>query len=297
MAVILEHVANVLLPVLICVLVGYALSVVKARFDTALFGALVSNVGYPTLVISHLAKEHIELGTFMVVIVAATGLVLIFACLGYPVLRLLGVPVRAYLSPMMLANVGSVGLPVATLAFGPEGAAVTIGFIAVILVAIFTLGIALPMGRPDFSALARQPVVYAVLLSLVLMATGWKIPAPVESAIDILAGLTIPVMLLTLGYSLGTLKTGGLARAFVLSVVHIAISAVAALALTSVLPFGARVESIIVLLCFMPPSAITYLPVARYQAEEAPGVAAFILVSTVLTLVTLPIVLTYWATG
>lgn len=270
---------------------------VKARFDTALFGALVSNVGYPTLVISHLAKEHIDLGTFLFVLVAASGLVLVFACLGYPILRFMRVPVRAYLGPMMLANVGSVGLPVATLAFGPEGAAVTIGFIAVILVAIFTLGIALPMGRPDFGALARQPVVYAVLLSLILMATGWKIPKPVEQGIDILAGLTIPVMLLTLGYSLGTLKTSGLARALVLSGVHIAISAVAALVLTSVLTLDSKVESIIILLCFMPPSAITYLPVARFQAEEAPGVAAFILVSTLLTLVTLPIVLTYWATG
>ncbi|MES0884682.1 hypothetical protein [Roseibium sp. SCP14] len=52
-----------------------------------------------------------------------------------------------------------------------------------------------------------------------------------------------------------------------------------------------------VLLCFMPPSAITYLPVARYQSEEAPGVAGFILVSTTLTLVTLPLVLTFWAAG
>ena len=230
-------------------------------------------------------------------LVAALDLFLVFAFIGYPILRLLRVPVRAYLGPMMLANVGSVGLPVATLAFGPEGASVTIGFIAVILVAIFTLGIALPMGRPDLSALARQPVVYAVLRSLVLMATGWKIPTPIEQSIDILAGLTIPVMLLTLGYSLGTLKPDDLRRAFLLSLVHIAISAIAALVPTRAMNLDNRIESIIILLGFMPPSAITYLPVARYQSEEAPGVAGFVLVSTLLTLVMLPLVLTYWATG
>ncbi|WP_305986520.1 AEC family transporter [Roseibium sp. MMSF_3544] len=297
MAGIVEHVADVLLPVLICVLLGYFLSLIKARFDTKLFGDLVSNIGYPTLVISHLAKEHIQLSTFALVMVAAGGLVLIFAVLGYAALRILRVPVRAYLGPMMLANVGSVGLPVATLAFGPQGAAVTIGFIAVILAAIFTIGIALPMGKPDLRALAKQPVIYAVLLSLVMMATGWKLPKPIEQSFDILAGLTIPVMLLTLGYSLGTLKLGGLTRAIVLSLVHIVLSAIAAFLITTALGLEGRVQSIVILLCFMPPSAITYLPVARYQPDEAPGVAGFVLVSTLMTLVTLPIVLTFWATG
>lgn len=297
MAGIAEHIANVLLPVLICVLLGYVLSLIKAEFDTKLFGDLVSNVGYPTLVISHLAKDHIQLNTFAVVLVAATCLVFVFAVLGFLALTLLKIPVRGFLGPMMLANVGSVGLPVATLAFGPEGAAVTVGFIAVILVAIFTIGIALPMGRPDFGALARQPVIYAVILSLVLMATGWKLPAPVEQSIDILAGLTIPVMLLTLGYSLGTLKLGGLARAVLLSLVHVAISVVAALLIINLLGFEGRIKSIVILLCFMPPSAITYLPVALYRPDDAAGVAGFILVSTALTLVTLPIVLTFWATA
>ncbi|MCV0425987.1 MAG: hypothetical protein K5905_10970 [Roseibium sp.] len=71
MAGIVEHVAKVLLPVLICVLLGYGLLLVKTQFDTRLYGSPVSNVG-------------------------------------------------------------SVDWPVATLAFGSEGASVTIGFIAVI---------------------------------------------------------------------------------------------------------------------------------------------------------------------
>ena len=65
------------------------------------------------------------------VLLAALGLMVVYAVIGYPVLKLLGAPVRAYLGKMMLANVGSVSLPVATLAFMPEGASVTIGFILV----------------------------------------------------------------------------------------------------------------------------------------------------------------------
>jgi len=291
------HVVNVMLPVLLCVLVGYGLAVVKAPFDTKLFGALVANVGYPTLILSHLAKQHVQLGTFLIVLAAAAGVILIFGLLGFAVLKLLRIPVKAYLSPMMLSNVGNIGLPVATLAFGPEGAAVAIGFVVVVLTAIFTIGIALPMGRPDFGALARQPVIYSVAAALVLMATGLKIPGPLDQGLEILAGLAIPIMLLTLGFSLATLKLGGLTRAALLSVIHIGFSAVAAFVLTRVLTLDSKIESIIVLMCFMPPSVATYLAISQHQPDEAPGVAGFIFISTVLTLVTLPLVLTYWATG
>ncbi|MCR9061973.1 MAG: AEC family transporter [Rhodobacteraceae bacterium] len=292
-----EHVVNIMLPVLLCVLLGYALAYFKAPFDRKLFGSLVSNVGYPALILSHLAKEHIQLETFLTVLAAAVGMIAIFGVIGLIVMKLLRIPLRAYLPPMMLSNVGNIGLPVSTLAFGPEGAAVAIGFIVVVLTAIFTIGIAIPLGRPDFRALVRQPVIYAVIFALVLLATEWKIPEPVDQSLEILGGLAIPIMLLTLGHSLETLKFGGVTRAVILSVTHIGVSAIAALAITQVLTLDAKIESVIILLCFMPPSVATYLAISQHQPDEADGVAGFIFVSTCLTLVTLPIVLTYWATG
>ncbi|MEM8700730.1 MAG: AEC family transporter [Pseudomonadota bacterium] len=297
MAGIVGHVANVMVPVLLCVLLGYAIAYFKAPYDRKLFGSLVSNVGYPTLILSHLAKEHIQLETFLTVLGAALAMIVIFGVLGFIILKLMGISIRAYLAPMMLSNVGNIGLPVATLAFGSEGGAVAIGFIVVVLTAIFTIGIAIPMGRPDFKALARQPVIYAVILALLLLATGWKIPGPIDQSLEILGGLAIPIMLLTLGHSLETLKLSGVSRAVFLSLIHIGISAVAAFAITHVLTFDARIESVIVLLCFMPPSVATYLAISQHQSEHANGVAAFIFVSTCLTLVTLPLVLTFWATG
>jgi len=292
-----DHVINVMLPVLLCVLLGYALAYFKAPYDRKLFGSLVSNVGYPTLILSHLAKEHVQLDTFLTVLAAAAAMVAIFGVIGFAVLKMMRISIRAYLAPMMLSNVGNIGLPVATLAFGPEGTAVAIGFIVVVLTAIFTIGIAIPMGRPDFKALARQPVIYAVLLALVLLATEWKIPDPVDQSLEILGGLAIPIMLLTLGHSLETLKLSGVSRAVALSLIHIAISALAAFSITHVLTLDAKIENVIILMCFMPPSVATYLAISQHQPDEAHGVAGFIFVSTCLTLLTLPIVLTYWATS
>ncbi|QDG75218.1 AEC family transporter [Labrenzia sp. PHM005] len=286
-----------MLPVLLCVLLGYGLAVLKAPYDRKLFGALVSNVGYPTLVLSHLAKDHIEIGAFLTILLAAAMMIAIFGTLGFVALKAMRLPIRSFLSPMMLSNVGNIGLPVSTLAFGAEGAAVAMGFVVVVLSAIFTVGYALPMGKADLKTLARQPVIYAVIVSLILMDTGWSLPEPVDQAMTILGGLAIPIMLLTLGHSLATLKFGHLKRAFLLSFLHVFLSAVAAFVLTHGLSLSAIQEKTIILLCFMPPSVATYLAVQQHRPEEdAAAVAGFIFVSTVLTLVTLPLVLTYWAT-
>ena len=45
----------------------------------------------------------------------------------------------------------------------------------------------------------------------------------------------------------------------------------------------------------MPASVVTYLWVDRYQKAESGEVASFILISTLLTLVTLPLALYIWA--
>ncbi len=295
MDVIFGHVVTVMLPVLLCVLLGYGLAVLRAPFDRKMFGSLVANVGYPALILSHLAKDHIELGAFLNVLLAAAFMMLIFGVLGFGILKLLGLPVQAYLSPMMLSNVGNIGLPVTTLAFGAEGAAVALGFVVVVLAAIFTIGVALPIGKPDFKTLAKQPVIYAVMVALVLMETGWSLPGPVDQSLSILAGLAVPIMLLTLGHSLATLKFGNLGRAATLSVIHICFSVVAALALTRVFPFSGAQQNAVILLCFMPPSVATYLAVSQHRPDDAPAVAGFIFLSTLMTLLTLPLVLTYWA--
>lgn len=49
------HVLNVVLPILLCVLAGFALAKLELPFDNKMVGALVSNIGYPALILSHLA--------------------------------------------------------------------------------------------------------------------------------------------------------------------------------------------------------------------------------------------------
>ena len=288
------HVANVLVPVLLCVLVGFALAKTKVPFDTKMVGELVSRVGYPALILGHVADQHVEFDAFLEMLLAAATAVASFGVIGFVILRLLGLTPRAYLSPMMLNNVGNIGLPVSVLAFGDQGLAYGLAFLVVVLVGVFTVAMWLPMGRITHTDLLKSPTLFVVALTLVLLATDTQLPPILNKAFDILGGLAIPLMLLTLGVTLASLKVEMLWRGCVLAAAHLAMAAGVAAALLPVFGFEGAARGTFILQCLMPVSVATYLWVELYQPEEAAGVASFIFISTLLSLVSLPLALAFW---
>lgn len=291
---IFAHVVSVLLPVLLCAGVGLLLAVTKSPMDTKVVGGIVARVGYPALILSHLAGEHISFESFLTVLAAGVFAVASFGVIGFAVLKVLRLPIAAFLSPLMHGNVGNIGLPVASLAFGDTGLAVGLAFVIVVLVSTFSIGIAVTMGKPNWKGLLKQPVIYASALALFLMGTGLKLPEPVNQAFTVLGGLSIPLMLLVLGYTLVTLKPGRLGPAFGLGVVHLAMAAGIAFVVTALFGFEGTTKDTVVLMCFMPASLGAYLWVSLYQPDHAADVAGYILISTLMTIAVLPVILTYW---
>jgi malate permease and related proteins len=276
------------------VLAGYALARLEQPFDHKMVGRLVANIGYPTLIISHLSAQHVALDAFLEMLLAALAMLACLAALGWGFLMLVGLPVRAFLTPLMLNNVGNIGLPVSALAFGSQGLALALAFVVVVLAGIFTLGIWLPKGSVSLREVLRTPVIYAVLVALLMMALDLRLPTPLDHAFTILGGLAIPLMLLTLGHTLATLRVGALWRGAWLALFHLASAAGVACLLVWLFGLTGTPRGVLILQCMMPISVATYLYVEMYQEEHAPEVAGLILISTLLALVALPLVLTLW---
>jgi hypothetical protein len=288
------HVSNVLLPVLLCVLVGYALARFKTRFDTKTIGSIVANVGYPTLILSHLTAKHISFDAFLDVMAAAALMIACFGVIAFGFLKIIGKPVRAFLSPMILNNVGNIGLPISLLAFGNEGMAIGLAVVAVVIACIFTVGMWIPIGNISFLDLIRQPAVYSVVLALILLGTDTSLPGPIAACFSILGGLSIPLMLLTLGYTLATLRLDGIITGSYLALFHIVMATAVAYMITWLFGFTGTTRGVFILMCLMPASVATYLWVERYQNEYASDVASYIMISTLLTIAVVPLALTIW---
>ncbi|MEP3274871.1 MAG: AEC family transporter [Stappiaceae bacterium] len=294
MELLIEHVLNVVAPVLICASIGFILAKTNVLFDTKMVGAVVSKVGYPTLILSHLAQQHVAFGAFVQFMGFAAIAVGLFGVIGFVFLRLVGLPARAFLSPMMMNNVGNVGLPVCLLAFGSQGLAYALAFTVAVLCAIFTVGMWLPIGKVSFKSLLSQPVIYAVILSLILMGTGAQLPEPIIQSASILGGLSIPLMLLTLGYTIATLSVGSIWRGTYLALFHLVMAGAVAFTLVAMFGLTGTEKGVFILQCLAPVSVATYLWVEMYQEKYAADVAGMILISTLATIIVLPLVLTFW---
>lgn len=180
------------------------------------------------------------------------------------------------------------------LAFGQQGMAYAIAYVVVVLVGIFTVAIWLPSGRFSLGDLARKPTIYAVVLAIVLMATETTLPPLLDHTLGILGGLAIPLMLLTLGTTLATLKLADVWRSCYLALFHVVMAAGVALVLVPLFGLSGPARGVFIVLCMMPASVATYLWVEKYAPADAPSVASFILVSTLLSVLVLPAVLTVW---
>ena len=294
----LEHVFlnvfNIVLPVLICAGIGYCLARFRVPYDNKVINELISRVGFPALVISHLSTAQIDAHTFLTVMAAAGLVVAGFAGLSLVALRVLGYSVPVFLGPMMYGNVGGIGLPVTLLAFGSEGLAYTMGFVVVILLCMFSIGIWIPSGSFAMKRLLTSPVIYAALIALAFVFTGATLPLPLEASFKILGGLTIPLLLLTMGHTLASFRVRDVRLAGTLTIVHLGIAVVVALFVTWFFGFSGTERGVVILCCLMPSSLANYLFADQYQPDKAPDVAGFILISTLATLLVLPLALTYW---
>ncbi|MEP2031316.1 MAG: AEC family transporter [Paracoccaceae bacterium] len=288
------NVFKVVLPVLICAGVGYWLALIKAPFDNKVVGGIVSRVGYPTLIISHLTTTKIDVSVFLNMMAASALAIASFGVFGFVALTAMRMPIRAFLTPLMHGNVGNIGLPITLLAFGNAGMAYTMGFVVVVLVSIFTVGIWIPAREFSLKKLITSPFIYAVIIALILIATGLKLPTPIAQSFDILGGLSIPLMLLTLGHTLATLKVGTLWRAGALTVLHLVLAMIIGGVMVWLFGFTGVERGTFILCCLMPSSVATYLFIDQHVPEHAPDVAGYILISTLATVIVLPVALTYW---
>jgi len=128
---------------------------------------------------------------------------------------------------------------------------------------------------------------------LLLLGLDLHLPKPLASAFGILGGLAIPLMLLTLGHTLATLELSSIGRGALLAGFHLLMAAAMGFGLATLFGFSGTERGIFILMCLMPVSVATYLFVELYTPEHAPDAASLIVVSTLMTVLVLPVVLTY----
>ncbi len=197
----------------------------------------------------------------------------------------------------IFSNIGYMGYPVLEALFGKESIFFATIFIIPFNILCFTYGIYLMSGKERSSRFGLhsllQPVIIAALLSYMFYICDVQVPAIVTDCIGYVGDLTTPLALLVLGSVLSRIPLGsvfGDVRLYILSFVKLVALPVAVY--YAVRPFVGNelLLGIIVVMMGMPVAINAAMVALEYDGDQKTA-SAGVFLSTVLSLVTMPLVM------
>ncbi|MEM9229120.1 MAG: AEC family transporter [Pseudomonadota bacterium] len=290
---VLFDVVQIVAPVFLLAGLGFAWVRIGFDYDVAFVTRLAMSLAIPCLIFMSLVRTEIDprilrdsaIATLMAY--AATGGSLYF------IINILGLDRRTYWAPLTFGNTGNLGLPIALFAFGAEGLGFAVVVFAVMLVLQFTLGVWVVSGRSSPLTMLREPMVWATVLGGVFLIAGWSLPVWAGNTLDLIGQLGIPLMLITLGVAMSRLRPAAVGRAFGLSAVKLAVSLALALLAGYVMGLPGVAMGVLVLQLATPVPVTNFMLAQKYGAN-ATEVAGLVVVSTLLSVLSLPVILGFF---
>ncbi len=281
---------GVIAPLIACSALGYGWAKTGQSFDTRGIAALVSNIGLPCLAFTTLVTATIDSRAASELAIAAALALLAFLGIGLVILRSVGLPAHTYLPVVALPNAGNMGLPVCLFAFGELGLAYGIVWAIIAALMHYTFGVWIASGRGSPGFLVRTPLVYAIAIAFAFVLTDAAPPGWVLDTTHLLGGVTIPLMLVTLGVSLARPTTVRLGRGLALALARLAMGFGVGLGLAELFGLHGIARGVMIIESAMPAAVFNYILAERY-ARAPSEIAGIVVLSTLLSYATLPLLL------
>ena len=283
---------NVISPVLFIALVGYIWVKRGFEFPTEFVTRINMNVGAPCLVFTGIMNLGDGLGeatTFMfATFISILGL-LAASSLFAVIFKL---PKRAYIVSLFSTNSGNMGIPLCLFAFGERGMSLAIAYFTVSVMFQFTVALFISHGNMSPASLTRITMLYGIAGALFFILTDIDAPKWLMNTTELMAGVTIPLMLLTLGASLARLKLEGSGRLILISTFKLAMGFGVAYLVTYLFGFSGEERNVLIMQSSMPVAVFSYLLASQYNRSPN-DVASLIFITTLMSLITVPVMLTF----
>lgn len=282
-----QTVVPVLVPVLISVSIGWAWARTGRPYDSALVSQLVMGIGAPCLVVSTLGSVALPVADFWLVGKVYLLVMALTAAAALLLLRLTRRPLRVYFPALVFPNVGNMGLPLCMLAFGQAGLALALAWFMLNSVLHFSVGQTVVSGERAWVALVSNPIILSVFVAVAMVVGDWQLPVALHNSVELIGGLTIPLMLITLGVSLARLGVRHVGDALLFAVARLVIGLLAGWLVCEWLALEGVLRGIVLIQSSMPVAVFNYLFAERYQ-QGPERVAGMVVVSTLLSFLLLP---------
>ena len=284
-----QSLVQTVIPIFSIIIVGYAIGKFK-KVDIQAFVDLIVYIAGPCLIFASISRSDINLTDFTTIAGAALAIILIMAFATYLIFKLTNSDRKGLYLPMVFGNTSYLGYPVALFAFGMDGLSRAVVYDMMNSLVIFSLGIYIVHHKNELQEAFKVPLLYAVVIGLVVNLLQIPVPDSVFTPIELIGMITIPLALLVLGYKLTEIKISAVKIALLASVFRIGGGVLVALMIINLLSIDGLVKDIIVLQAAMPSAVMAMILAAKYD-RDASLVASVVLITTVLSVISIPIIL------
>jgi len=188
-------------------------------------------------------------------------------------------------------NSGFIGIPLCFAFFGVQGLTTAIIYDATNVIIIFSLGIYLMSGNKHRFEVFKMPLIYATFFGVLINYLNLQIPAPVKTSFVMLGNATIPLALIMIGYKLGCIRISSFKLPFFAVFSRLVVGFLISYTAVKLLPIPYEIGKILIVLSSLP-SAITGIVFSeKYLKSESDFVASSIALSTILSIIYIPLIL------
>ena len=195
----------------------------------------------------------------------------------------------------LFSNAGNAGMPIVALVFGDEGVFYASFYLLPVRILIWTVGLSLFVDEGNLKnkimILLKTPSLVVVFIGIALMFMPFKLPAVVSTAIKNIGDMTGPLSMMIIGAALGEsdIQKAFEFDAFKLTFVRLILLPVIYIFMLKFVGVKDILWQVVVVLTAMPAAANTEI-IAEMYGKDYEFAARCVVVSTILSLVTVPFI-------
>ncbi|MBE9062567.1 AEC family transporter [cf. Phormidesmis sp. LEGE 11477] len=200
---------------------------------------------------------------------------------------------KSLVATTLLANTGNIGLPFILFALGEAALERAIIYLVASAIFITSVGPTFLKGqgiRAGLKITFNLPVFWATLAGIGLQISMWKVPLAIDRGLELMAEAAIPVALLILGIQLSRIPLKIGLYELIATALRLVVSPLSAYGIGQLLRLEGIDLAVLVMQASMPVAVNTLIWVTEFGGDTA-RVARTIVLSTLLSFATLPVVL------
>jgi len=291
----IQVIFKLLSKIFLFVFIGYLIGKIRKGFIRALVAMVIDGSLYLFIPLFFFLSMWESSADFLVTKkVAIIGISVVVACglMAYLFSIFYRVEFRQICLPIMFMNTIYLGIPINTLFFGREGMTYAVIYSLTEGLLSFTIGIYLVSRKERFLQVIKMPLIYAALVGVVLNQGKLGVPVILLNISQRLKDVVLPAMVGLVGYQLNFMRWRQFKLVNVGVLLRVGGGFLVALILVRLLDLSGPAASVALISSALPSAVITYVFAKKYEAD-ADFAAGMILVGTLLSMVTVPLIVSF----